>query len=774
MEKKRYFISYTTRTEADIQWATWIEWIMREYLGHKTIMQKYDSVPGGNFKIFMDNALKDSDCVIGILSREYMQSTNCAEEWTNAKELRFVKIDDCNTEGLLKNRAYLDLHELCEDDAKEKIVAYLELPERPNKNPGYPFMNKVPSKISDTPAFPGTSKPKTKDATNPMNNLPDRNPYFSGRKILLKDIHCQFQNSKTVSLRQAVAGLGGVGKSQVAIEYAYRYANDYDTIWWVSAENSSAFQEAYKAFAQRKNLLHIDDTNDWLLVLETVKAWFDEHERFLFILDNVEDFNVLSGCLPRLSGHVLITTRNKNAPLGMHVDIAVFSPEEATSFLRERLNRDECDAAVKLAERLGFLPLALEQAAAYILVTSESCQSYLKLLDEYGLRVFTQRGAEATAYAETVATTWSISFKRIKLDCARQLLNLCSYFEPDDIPLSIFIEGRDKLPKALQTALADKLCLNDTIFELTSFSLLKDKDGLISLHRLVQEVVKNSLAGENQWILFCLDMLCSVFQRDYRNDPSILMFIQHIPHNQRIIQAAGEMLEKNEETLEKLAWLYHATGCGFGYSGNYEEALLWLNEALKIREKLLGQEHQDTAASYNDLGWVYKRLGKPTLALEWDRKALAIRKKVLGDKHPDTALSYDHIATIYRSQGDYREALKLHQKALDIYELTLGKNHTKTATTYDYLGKTYKAMGENELALEFHEKTLEIYEKEFGKKHPWTATTYENIAGVYKDMGQYEHSFELYFRALTIREEVLGENHPETVMTYESIEELYC
>jgi len=234
----------------------------------------------------------------------------------------------------------------------------------------------------------------------PPNNLPDRNPHFTGRDAILEDIHRQFHNGQAVSLRQSVAGLGGVGKTQAALEYAYRYAEDYDDIWWVNAE--SGLQEAYRAFAKNKGLPASADNADWPAVLNAVKSWFDQHTRFLFIFDKVEDLGLLSGCLPRNSGHVLITTRNALSPVGKSLDLNVFLPEEATAFLKERLGRNEGEDALKLAERLGYLPLALDQAAAYILANRCNCAQYLELLADHGLKTFDQRGAKVYGYGNTI------------------------------------------------------------------------------------------------------------------------------------------------------------------------------------------------------------------------------------------------------------------------------------------------------------------------------------------------------------------------------------
>ena len=399
----------------------------------------------------------------------------------------------------------------------------------------------------------------------PPNNLPDRNPHFTGRDAILEDIHRQFHNGQAVSLRQSVAGLGGVGKTQAALEYAYRYAEDYDDIWWVNAE--SGLQEAYRAFAKNKGLPASADNADWPAVLNAVKSWFDQHTRFLFIFDKVEDLGLLSGCLPRNSGHVLITTRNALSPVGKSLDLNVFLPEEATAFLKERLGRNEGEDALKLAERLGYLPLALDQAAAYILANRCNCAQYLELLADHGLKTFDQRGAKVYGYGNTINTTWQITIEKIGLESSKQLFNLCVYFAPDDIPLSLLIEGRSELPEPLQATLADKLDLNEAVLELTKYSLLREKNGFISIHRLVQEVVRNKhkQAGDKQWIAHCLSVACAVCEYELGNRQSIAALPHTAPHVLAIARYAEEALEDDDEAQEKVALLYHEVGRGFSF-----------------------------------------------------------------------------------------------------------------------------------------------------------------------------------------------------------------
>jgi hypothetical protein len=168
VEKKDCFISYTTRTEADKRWAIWLEWFLREKLRNSTLMREYDSPPDGNFKMFMDAALRQADIVVCILSNTYMQSNNCKEEWTNAKGLRLVKVDDCKPEGLLTSRAYIDLYGLDEAAAMEKLTREWVLPQRPKENPGFPATVFTSTTSPEKPDVPFEQKPSTETGNEPV------------------------------------------------------------------------------------------------------------------------------------------------------------------------------------------------------------------------------------------------------------------------------------------------------------------------------------------------------------------------------------------------------------------------------------------------------------------------------------------------------------------------------------------------------------------------------------------------------------------------------
>ena len=218
---------------------------------------------------------------------------------------------------------------------------------------------------------------------------------------------------------------------------------------------------------------------------------------------------------------------------------------------------------------------------------------------------------------------------------------------------------------------------------------------------------------------------------------------------------------------------YNNIGYVYGAKGDYDRAFEYILKALAIREKVLGEEHPDTASSYNNIGVVYNAKGDYDRELEYYLKALAIREKVLGEKHPDTATSYNNIGNVYSSKGDYGRALEYHHKALAIREKVFGEENPYTARSYNNIGYVYGAKGDYDRALEYYLKALARYEKVFGEENPYTARSYNNIGVVYDDKGDYDRALEYYLKALAIREKVFGEENPYTARSYNNIGDVY-
>lgn len=337
------------------------------------------------------------------------------------------------------------------------------------------------------------------------NNLPEQNKYFSGRTEQLDEINCLLQNKKqTVNICQTILGLGGIGKTQLAIEYAYRYCDKYKTfIWFVNAETSNSAFKYFSDFANAFNL-HLPTEYTVEDLQRAVKLFLSENKGWLIIFDNIETIDTIFPYLPgKINGHIIITTRNGHIDFGIPLELGVFHEDEAIIFLKKRLSKTkdlgleeyeykDFDTASKLLiERLGSLPLALEQAIAYIKVVKCSISEYLDLLGQVSVEAFEDNYASPQYYESIVTLTWNISFSALS-ESAQQLMNLCAYMAPDKIPVDFFVKMRDKLPMPLKKDLSKIITTNRVVTDLRTYSLTSGNSKFINIHRLVQEVVRKS------------------------------------------------------------------------------------------------------------------------------------------------------------------------------------------------------------------------------------------------------------------------------------------
>jgi len=345
------------------------------------------------------------------------------------------------------------------------------------------------------------------------NNLRPRNEFFSGRNDKLDSIEDLFRRQKkdAVNIRQTISGLGGIGKTQLAIEYAYRYCGNYiNCIWFVIAESSTTVYNHFKDFADCLKLPLPAEFNPDDLQRE-VKHWLAENSNWLIIFDNLDSADVITPYLPqKYTGRIIITSRSANINFGTSLELGVFDADESLSFLKRRFSEDDNlkmenykfddfdEYAPKLTERLGHLPLALEQAAAYIKKTNGyRISDYLKLLGESSIDAFADEDAKALYYESVVKDTFDISFESLSTS-AQYIMNLCAYMAPDRIPVSFFVEMRKKLPSPLCENLETEQKTIRVFNDIKSYSLANGDAYFINIHRLVQEVTRKKHEVENE------------------------------------------------------------------------------------------------------------------------------------------------------------------------------------------------------------------------------------------------------------------------------------
>ncbi|MDR2445771.1 MAG: tetratricopeptide repeat protein [Treponema sp.] len=599
----------------------------------------------------------------------------------------------------------------------------------------------------------------------PFNNLPYlRNAHFTGREEVLARIRKQLRNKKTVSLTQTISGLGGVGKTQTALEFAYRFARGYDVIWWLPSETQKTLSGAAAEFVVRSDKIEVPA--DEAAIRGAFVSEFENSTGWLLIYDNVDDYDAVVPFLPKGGiGDILTTSRLTRGFIGEKTDIDVFGENEAVMFLRNRTGLNDGENAAKLAIRLGFLPLALEQAAAYIFGTPGSdFVKYLSLLDEFGLAVLEQ-DETITDYKSPVTATWKISLEKIGMESARQLLNLCAFFAPDGIDLAMLAEYREHLPEPLRDDILNALARDRIVREITKYSLVKYRDGALSLHRLLQEVIRADTGNDTAALIRCLNIAKDAVATIGDDRDARAVFLRRAPH----ADAAARHAETNGAALKTVADVYLALGRGFLRFGDYEQALDYFSKTLVLRKNSDDEDTESAAALCRNMGLAYKCMGESEKALGRYHDGVAIFERAGQTEHPDVAALYNNIANVHKNDGAYARALEYYQKSLDIKLKTLGEKHPDTVMTQSNTANVYKRMGETQKALESHMQVKDLREEILGTVHKDTAATYGNIALLYGDMGRYDEALEWFERTLKIQEETQGEEHPDTAMTHYNI-----
>ncbi len=594
-------------------------------------------------------------------------------------------------------------------------------------------------------------------------NVPARNDFFTGREEILSKLHEALRDGERAAVKQAISGLGGIGKTQIAIEYAHRYADAYSHVFWVSAESESALTSGFASLAQELGLPVKQEQSE---TVAAVKRWMTENSGWLMIFDNADAPEIVTDFIPApLQGKVLLTSRAQNFDaLGVAAPISldVLSPDEAFRFFltrtgKESLNEDEARAARELAEEFGWLPLALEQAAAYVSVRKIDFKKYLEMYRARRKDVLSQTNTE------TVATIWRANFDDVEAEspAAADILRISAFFAPDDIPLELIEKGATEISESVAAAMRTALTVNDVLEPLMRYSLihLNEANATYGVHRLLQAIMQDAMTEPERrnWAEKAVKAVDGAF-------PDVSDFYQwgacerFLPHGTHL---AGVMDEFGLETAEA-ATVLNDCGHFLKERARYGAALPLLKRALAIREKALGSEHPDTAGSLNNLAELYSEQGEYGKAEPLYERALAITEKALGVEHPDMAASLNNLAALYYARGEYGKALPLFERALAIWEKALGGEHPLTATSLNNLAELYQAQREYAKALPLYERALAIWEEALGADHPETARALNNLALLYYVQGNYAKPEPLCVRALEIFEKALGPEHPLT------------
>ncbi|KAF2813025.1 TPR-like protein [Mytilinidion resinicola] len=631
--------------------------------------------------------------------------------------------------------------------------------------------------------------------------------------------------------RAALVGLGGVGKSQIAIEYAYQVRDKLQdgspTTWvfWVHAGTQARFEEGYRRIAETTRMDGLD--NPKVDVLRLVHNWLcdESNGRWVMIVDNADDSAVffpphhgtqsagvsspgqaaVSDFLPQsLNGSILITSRSRDLAYGLtgnHASIVEVNPmdeSDALTLLQKKLSCNvNKDDAVELLHSLDYMPLAITQAAAYIKqraprITISRYRDEVRRSDHDRARLLSkgiQDNRRDGRASNSIIATWQISFEHIRreMPTAARLLSLMSLFDRQGIP-ELLLQGR------YQRDEDRKADFEEDIHTLMNYSLIGiSVDGReFKMHRLVQFSTKKWLELYNEleeWKEVYVTLMDDNYPVGRHENWTVCQAL--FLHARAVVAcrpAGGRAVKAWASVLFKAGWYASEMG-------KYKEAEEMSGNALEAREAALGAEHPSTLTSLSNLALVLQGQGKYEQAEDMNQRALEGKEKALGKEHPDTLTSVSNLALVLRYQGKYEQAEDMNRRALEGREKVLGKEHPDTLTSVSNLASVLQFQGKYEQAEDMNRRALEGREKALGKEHPDTLTSVSNLASVLRsqgkekalgkehpdtltsvnnlalvlqDQGKYEQAEDMNRRVLEGREKVLGKEHPDTLAS------VYC
>lgn len=624
---------------------------------------------------------------------------------------------------------------------------------------------------SDNPCKKATSMPFAA-------SLRQRNSFFVGRGALLRDLRANFQVPVRVGTAkvQVLSGLGGVGKTQIALEYAYRHFADYQFVFWINAAIELTIAAG---FAQMAELLELPEaaSRDQATAANGAKRWLAEEKGWLLILDNADSPTFVPPYIvANHEGHYLLTSRSDQFDeIGVPapISVGVLTDVEATEFLLTRTGRslaegEERNAAAQVAEELGELPLALEQAGSYIASRKTAFSAYLAAYRSRRLELLSKGRPKTGDYTESVATTWSLNIEAVAAEstASAELLTYSAFLAPDNIPFELIVKGSDILGGAIEVALKDfypdhdETLVDELLYPLTKYSLIdKNPVGrLYSMHRLVQVVIKSNLSVEEApakrtALIRALELTFPIVSYEYWP-----LCARLLSHAVAVVSTAPE----DELNTAEAGTLLHRIAHYLEQTGDYHLSYSVYDKAIKVREKCLEHDNADLGTTVNNQGLVLHKLGNSRQAEPVLRRALAIREQAWGGEHPDVAQSLNNLAMAVADLGRLDEGEQLLRRAKEILDNQSDDDYfeakmTALANFAGFLSRRDK----NEEAEVIARDVVARRESRLGPDHPSVAFVLCHVAKLTARSGKLDEALENIERALAIQSAKIGVAHPD-------------
>jgi len=798
-----FFVSYAGR---DQPWAEWVAWHLVE-AGYTVELNCWDWAVGENFVTRMHRAVNTANRVIALFSPSYFEEIRyTTHEWTSTLvnngegEYRLVpvQVEPCVVPRLLQPLIRVELFDVDEDEAARRLVAAARGPARPDGKPMFPGRGRV-GLLSGQ----GQAGPRLPGMLPKVWNVGPRNPGFVGRDAMLVHLRERLRSGGTAVV-QALHGMGGVGKTQVAIEYAYRYAGAYDVVWWVSAEETGLIGEQVAALAAELNLT--SPRADTVSAVGTLRAYLRGHSRWLLVLDNAGSPKDLREWLLAGPGHTVITSRHPGwGELAARVEIDVLPRSESVELVHiYRPGVDESDAD-RLAEAVGDLPLALAQAAGFLAETGMPVEHYLQLLGTRAEELLDQNPPQS--HPHSLAAAIRVSTDRLaEVDpAALALVRIGAFLASEPIPAEILTghitTADDTWPpdlEALSVAVGSPVAAHRSLGRVGSYGLARLDHGL-QLHRLTQAIIRDQIPADHiaAYRAYAQALLVAADPGDERDPTCWLRWARILPH-----LLATEPSTRSSPELRGLAcraarYLYNRGDLhlardlaenlhrqwGEQLGGDDRHTLVVANALLRVLihlgpydqarrigednlircRRVLGDDDPETLRAAHLLASCLNRMGEFERARQLDTDTLARRQRVLNQGHPDLLSSAHNLARNLRVLGEVEAARQLHEETLVHSRRFLVEDHPSTINTAIELGVDLRLLGQVEAARQLHEETLAQARQVLGQDHLYTMDCANELACDLRAVGEVEAARQLSEDTLARARQVLGDESDFTL-----------
>jgi tetratricopeptide (TPR) repeat protein len=741
-----FFVSHA---DADTQWAEWIAAEL-ERAGYKVIVKTWDFRPGENSLARLDEALAACRHTLCVLSPDYVDSEVAARTAAHHQDLQGkeralipVRVKDCAVPPLMGPYIQVDLSGTEDEEEARRLLLDGVAQSVPRvARGGFPKSSAARARFPLVP----------QEAFELRGHRPD--PYFTGRDGELATLYRAFRAGSPTAAVQAVTGLGGLGKTRLAVEYAYRHAAAYGTVWWVRAEDPATMRGDYVELAQALGLPCENDSQ----AIAALRADLRKRRDWLLIFDNAEDANGLFALLPdRHPGHVLITSRRREWPHTESHHLDNLPAPAAVDYLQRRGGVADAGRALDLAEALGRLPLALVQAAS-VIASGMPVADYLDELHKQSPELFAE--GRAADHELTIDSTWRVSVDRLaqRSPAAVALFQLAAFLAAEAIPVSR-LAPTALMPTELADALSSRFQLHKATAALGEYSLAETAEGLLSIHRMVQAVTRADLGDDAaHWAGLALGVIAEAFPRNV-TDPGLW------------------------DDCER--FLAHALACT-GHAGRLRvEITTTVQLIVRVTEYLLARGRIDSAAvvlapalsmaeQFSNDDPVYLSCRTTYGALLFDQGSLPAAREVreevyqaslstLGFEHPDTLRAGRDLVEVLYAQGHMARAARLQDQVTEASITLRGLSDLETITSLAYQATILNSNGEYTRARAIQEQVLETRRQALGEEHPDTLVARLNLSATLFRLGKRSDAQAMQEQVVEARTRLLGDEHPNTL-----------